>query len=126
MLCDALEPLNARVMALHYGDDLQLAVITPQLALTNARGARIYVVNAPRKLNVVLKRRPSRDEATSLSGTGGLAKTCRTLLRHIRAQRIATHPRATIDINEALRLDRNAVHKTGVRNFRILCRRRGR
>jgi RNA polymerase sigma factor (sigma-70 family) len=55
----ALEPIEARVMALHYGYELPLAAITQQLALTNPSGAKAYVVNARRKLNLVIKRRAS-------------------------------------------------------------------
>lgn len=52
-----LEPLEAQVMALHYGFDVPLAVITKQLALRNPSGAKAYVVNARRKLNIVVRRR---------------------------------------------------------------------
>jgi RNA polymerase sigma factor (sigma-70 family) len=55
----ALEPTEARVMALHYGYELPLAEITQQLALTNPSGAKAYVVNARRKLDRVIKRRIS-------------------------------------------------------------------
>jgi RNA polymerase sigma-70 factor (ECF subfamily) len=60
MIDSALEPMEARVMALHYGYELPLAAITQQLALTNPSGAKAYVVNARRKLNLVIKRRASR------------------------------------------------------------------
>jgi hypothetical protein len=60
MIDSALEPIEARVMALHYGYELPLAAITQQLALTNPSGAKAYVVNARRKLNLVIKRRASR------------------------------------------------------------------
>jgi RNA polymerase sigma-70 factor, ECF subfamily len=53
----ALDPTEARVMALHYGYELPLAEITQQLALTNPSGAKAYVVNARRKLDRVIKRR---------------------------------------------------------------------
>ncbi len=59
MIGSALEPMEARVMALHYGYELPLAMITQQLALTNPSGAKAYVVNARRKLNLVMKRRAS-------------------------------------------------------------------
>jgi RNA polymerase sigma-70 factor, ECF subfamily len=65
----ALEPMEARVMALHYGYELPLAAITQRLALTNPSGAKAYVVNARRKLNLVLKRRAFRKAAPSLSRT---------------------------------------------------------
>lgn len=57
MIDSALEPMEARVMALHYGYELPLATITQQLALKNPSGAKAYVVNARRKLNRVMKRR---------------------------------------------------------------------
>lgn len=60
MIGDTLEPMEARVMALHYGYEVPLAAITQRLALTNPSGAKAYVVNARRKLNLVIKRRASR------------------------------------------------------------------
>ena len=53
----ALEPMEARIIALHYGYELPLAAITRQLALTNPSGAKAYVVNARRKLSRVIERR---------------------------------------------------------------------
>ncbi len=55
-----LSPLEARVMALHYGHGLPLAVITRQLMLANPSGAKAYIVNARRKLNAVLQGRPAK------------------------------------------------------------------
>jgi RNA polymerase sigma-70 factor (ECF subfamily) len=49
-----LTPLEARVMALHYGHGLPLALITRELVLTNPSGAKAYIVNARRKLSAVL------------------------------------------------------------------------
>jgi RNA polymerase sigma factor (sigma-70 family) len=60
MIGDTLEPMEARVMALHYGYEVPLAAITRQLALSNPSGAKAYVVNARRKLNSALKRRALR------------------------------------------------------------------
>lgn len=57
MMNSALDPLETRVMTLHYGFELPLAVITQKLALRNPSGAKAYVVNARRKLNGVIKRR---------------------------------------------------------------------
>ena len=57
MMKTTLEPLEARVMTLHYGYEVPLAVITQQLALRNPSGAKAYVVNARRKLNGAIKRR---------------------------------------------------------------------
>lgn len=57
MIAATLEPMEARVMTLHYGFELPLAVITQRLALRNPSGAKAYVVNARRKLNGAIKRR---------------------------------------------------------------------
>ncbi|HEY3824655.1 MAG TPA: sigma-70 family RNA polymerase sigma factor [Bryobacteraceae bacterium] len=72
MMDSALEPMEARVMALHYGYELPLAEITQRLALTNPSGAKAYVVNARRKLNLVIKRRASRK---AFSPRSALSKT---------------------------------------------------
>lgn len=53
----SLTPLEARVMALHYGHGLPLALITRELRLSNPSGAKAYIVNARRKLTVVLQGR---------------------------------------------------------------------
>ncbi|HWF09962.1 MAG TPA: sigma-70 family RNA polymerase sigma factor [Bryobacteraceae bacterium] len=65
MIGATLEPMEARVMALHYGYEVPLAAITRRLALTNPSGAKAYVVNARRKLNLVIKRRASRTARTA-------------------------------------------------------------
>lgn len=57
MIRATLEPMEARVLTLHYGFEMPLAVITQRLALQNPSGAKAYVVNARRKLNVVIRRR---------------------------------------------------------------------
>jgi RNA polymerase sigma-70 factor (ECF subfamily) len=69
MISATLEPMEARVMALHYGYEVPLAAITKRLALTNPSGAKAYVVNARRKLNLVIKRRADRNGAASVSRT---------------------------------------------------------
>lgn len=56
---NTLDATEARVMALHYGYEVPLATITRDLALTNPSGAKAYVVNARRKLNRVIQRRPA-------------------------------------------------------------------
>lgn len=45
-----LEPLEARVLYLHYVDELTLPAITRLLELTNKSGAKAYVVSGKRKL----------------------------------------------------------------------------
>jgi len=45
-----LEPLEAKVLYLHYVDGMQLAAITDLLALGNKSGAKSYIVSGGRKL----------------------------------------------------------------------------
>jgi len=44
------------VMTLHYGHDVPLDAITTSLGLTNASGAKSYIVSAKRKLNAAVRR----------------------------------------------------------------------
>lgn len=63
----ALTPVEARVMVLHYGHGLPLALISRQLQLSNPSGAKAYIVNAKRKLTALLansgnrRRQPARE-----------------------------------------------------------------
>jgi RNA polymerase sigma-70 factor (ECF subfamily) len=50
-----LTPAEVRVMALHYGHGLPLAVITRHMMFSNPSGAKAYIVNARRKLKEVLR-----------------------------------------------------------------------
>ncbi len=45
-----LEPLEARVLYLHYADGVPLAAITSMLNLNNKSGAKAYIVSGGRKL----------------------------------------------------------------------------
>ena len=54
-----LKPMEVRVLALHYGHGLPLAIITRQMRLSNPSGAKAYIVNARRKLKAVLRDRES-------------------------------------------------------------------
>jgi hypothetical protein len=45
-----LEPLEARVLYLHYVDGMTLPAITELLALPNLSGAKAFVVSGRRKL----------------------------------------------------------------------------
>jgi len=56
LLHRTLTPTEARVMVLHYGNSLPLAEITRKLALSNPSGAKGYIVNAKRKMGLVLAR----------------------------------------------------------------------
>jgi RNA polymerase sigma-70 factor, ECF subfamily len=56
LMDESLNELEKRVMTLHYGHEMRLDAITAALGLTNASGAKAYVVSARRKLNAAVKR----------------------------------------------------------------------
>jgi RNA polymerase sigma-70 factor (ECF subfamily) len=56
LMDEALDETEKRVMTLHYGHDMRLDAITAALGLTNASGAKAYIVSAKRKLNAAVKR----------------------------------------------------------------------
>jgi len=56
LMNDVLDETEKRVMTLHYGHDMRLDEITAVLGLTNASGAKAYIVSAKRKLNAAVKR----------------------------------------------------------------------
>jgi RNA polymerase sigma-70 factor, ECF subfamily len=47
---DSLTEIEARVMTLHYAEELPLDAVTQMLKLDNASGAKAYIVSAKRKL----------------------------------------------------------------------------
>jgi RNA polymerase sigma-70 factor (ECF subfamily) len=51
-----LNAIEAKVLVLHFGHGLPLALIGAQLGLTNPSGAKAYIVNARRKLSGILAR----------------------------------------------------------------------
>jgi RNA polymerase sigma-70 factor (ECF subfamily) len=55
LMDEALNETEKRVMTLHYGHEMQLDAITAALGLTNASGAKAYIVSARRKLNTAIK-----------------------------------------------------------------------
>jgi len=55
----ALQPIEARIMTLHYGYEVPLAALTKRLDLMNPSGAKAYIVNGRRKLKNALSRRTS-------------------------------------------------------------------
>jgi RNA polymerase sigma-70 factor (ECF subfamily) len=57
LMIRTLDPVEVRVMTLHYGHEVPLSTITRQLALDNPSGAKAYIVNGRRKLNAAMKRR---------------------------------------------------------------------
>ena len=55
-LRENLDETEQRVMTLHYGEELPLDAVTRLLGLSNASGAKAYVVSARRKLNTAVGR----------------------------------------------------------------------
>ena len=56
LMTRTLDETEAKVMMLHYGEDMPLNAITSLLHLENRSGAKAYIVSAKRKLNVALRR----------------------------------------------------------------------
>jgi RNA polymerase sigma-70 factor (ECF subfamily) len=56
LMKDALTETEQRVMTLHYGLEMELDAVTAALGLTNASGAKAFIVSAKRKLNVAVRR----------------------------------------------------------------------
>lgn len=54
-ILDTLDPTEARVMLLHYGQELPLNDVSKVLGLTNKSGAKAYIVSARRKLDAVMR-----------------------------------------------------------------------
>lgn len=66
-----LEPIEVRVMTLHYAHEVPLAAITRDLDLRNPSGAKAYIVNARRKMLGLLRRGGWKG-----FGTGGTLPAC--------------------------------------------------
>jgi len=56
LMKDVLNETEQRVMTLHYGLEMELDAVTAALGLTNASGAKAFIVSARRKLNVAVQR----------------------------------------------------------------------
>lgn len=54
-ILDTLDALEARVMLLHYGQELPLNDVSRILGLTNKSGAKAYIVSARRKLDAAMR-----------------------------------------------------------------------
>ena len=55
-ILETLDRTEARVMMLHYGQEMPLNAVSRMLGLTNKSGAKAYIVSARRKLNAALKK----------------------------------------------------------------------
>jgi len=62
-ILDTLDQTEAKVMMLHYGQELSLNTVSRMLGLTNKRRAKAYIVSAKRKLNAAIK--PARKLAAT-------------------------------------------------------------
>ncbi len=60
LIAATLDPIEVRVMTLHYGQEVPLATITRRLSLSNRSGAKAYIVSARRKLNGVMRQHSER------------------------------------------------------------------
>lgn len=56
LMDDVLDETEKQVMTLHYGHDVRLDAITASLGLTNASGAKAYIVSARRKLKAAMQK----------------------------------------------------------------------
>jgi RNA polymerase sigma-70 factor (ECF subfamily) len=55
-ILDTLDKTEARVMMLHYGQEMPLNVVSKKLGLTNKSGAKAYIVSARRKLQAAMRK----------------------------------------------------------------------
>lgn len=55
-ILETLDPTEAQVMLLHYGEELPLDAVSQMLGLTNKSGAKAYIVSAKRKINSALQK----------------------------------------------------------------------
>ena len=60
LINETLEATEKAVFIMHFGEELPLDVITRMLNLTNASGAKAYLVSAKRKLDRAAKRWKAR------------------------------------------------------------------
>lgn len=64
-ILETLDRTEARVMLLHYGQELPLSDVSRMLGLTNKSGAKAYIVRARRKLDAAM--RPDKQVSRSCS-----------------------------------------------------------
>jgi len=56
-ILDTLDQTEAKVMLMHYGEELPLTTVSRTLGLTNKSGAKAYIVSAKRKLSAAMRTR---------------------------------------------------------------------
>jgi RNA polymerase sigma-70 factor (ECF subfamily) len=55
-ILETLDQTEAKVMLMHYGEELPLNTVSQALGLTNKSGAKAYIVSAKRKLSAAMRR----------------------------------------------------------------------
>lgn len=55
LILETLNQTEAKVMMMHYGEELPLSTVSRVLGLTNKSGAKAYIVSAKRKLHEALR-----------------------------------------------------------------------
>jgi RNA polymerase sigma-70 factor, ECF subfamily len=56
-IMETLDPTEAQVMLLHYGQERSLSDVSRMLGLTNKSGAKAYIVSARRKLSAAIRQK---------------------------------------------------------------------
>jgi RNA polymerase sigma-70 factor, ECF subfamily len=67
LILDTLNQTEAKVMMMHYGEELPLNTVSRVLGLTNKSGAKAYIVSAKRKLNAAMRNTQAKTPATPVS-----------------------------------------------------------
>jgi RNA polymerase sigma-70 factor (ECF subfamily) len=67
LILDTLNQTEAKVMMMHYGEELPLNTVSRVLGLTNKSGAKAYIVSAKRKLNAVMRSNQPKTAAAQAS-----------------------------------------------------------
>ncbi|MEO5922584.1 MAG: sigma-70 family RNA polymerase sigma factor [Bryobacteraceae bacterium] len=62
-ILETLDKTEARVMLLHYGEEMPLSAVSRVLSLTNKSGAKAYIVSARRKLDAAMRPRRTNSAA---------------------------------------------------------------
>ena len=64
-ILDTLDQTEAKVMMMHYGEELPLNIVSRMLGLTNKSGAKAYIVSAKRKLSAAMRTRAQAAAASA-------------------------------------------------------------
>jgi RNA polymerase sigma-70 factor (ECF subfamily) len=60
LILDTLNQTEAKVMMMHYGEEIPLNTVSRELGLTNKSGAKAYIVSAKRKLHAAMRSAPAK------------------------------------------------------------------